>query len=149
MDDSEQENSNHRAVVETMWRALSDMDWEAMKRCMHPEIHYIDVPSDDPGAHGPENCIRRLRIAFNHLSKQEQETHHLAVDGDLVFIDHTETWTFTSGETAAHRFVSMHEMKEGLIYRWSDFWDMQRFVGQFPGWFLEEMAKASAEDFTD
>ena len=41
----------------------------------------------------------------------------------------------------------MHEMKDGLVYRWSDFWDMNKFVSQFPDWFLEEMAKASAEDF--
>jgi len=26
---------------------------------------------------------------------------------------------------------------------------MQKFVGQFPEWFIEEMIKASAEDFTD
>jgi hypothetical protein len=26
---------------------------------------------------------------------------------------------------------------------------MQKFVGQFPEWFIEEMIKASADDFTD
>jgi limonene-1,2-epoxide hydrolase len=48
---------------------------------------------------------------------------------------------------ASHTFVSMHEIRDGLIYRWSDYWDMQKFVGQFPAWFLEEMMKASADDF--
>ena len=75
--------------------------------------------------------------------------HHIAVDGEVVFLDHTEKWTFTSGETAEHTFASMHEMKDGLIYRWSDYWDMQKFVSQFPEWFIEEMIKASADDFTD
>jgi ketosteroid isomerase-like protein len=139
----------NKEIVEAMWKALSAMDWEAMKNCMHPDIHYRDVPSDDPGAHGPENCVKRLQIAFKHLKKQEQETHHIAADGDIVFLDHTETWTFTSGETAAHTFASMHEIKDGLIYRWSDYWDMQKFVGQFPEWFLEEMMKSTAADFTD
>ena len=77
------DNSN-KAIVEKMWQALSDMDWEAMKRCMHPEIHYRDVPSDDPGAHGPHNCVKRLQIAFRHLAKQEQVTHHIAADGDVM-----------------------------------------------------------------
>jgi ketosteroid isomerase-like protein len=140
--------SANKTIVEKMWRALSDMDWEAMRGCMHPEIHYRDVPSDDPGAYGPENCVKRLQIAFKHLQKQEQVTHHIACEGDVVFLDHTETWTFTSGEIAAHTFVSMHEIKDGLIYRWSDYWDMQKFVGQFPAWFLEEMMKATADDFT-
>ena len=132
-------NLSNKAIVEKMWQALSDMDWDAMKRCMHPQIHYRDVPSDDPGAIGPENCVKRLQIAFRHLKKQEQLTH----------LDHTETWTFTSGETASHTFASMHEIKDGLVYRWSDYWDMQKFVGQFPPWFLEEMMKSTAEDFTD
>ena len=42
----------NREIVEKMWHALSEMDWEGMKACMHPQIHYRDVPSDDPGAHG-------------------------------------------------------------------------------------------------
>ncbi len=137
-----------REVVTRMWQAMSEMDWEAMEACMHPDIHYIDVPSNDPGAHGPENCVKRLRIAFNHLEKQEQVTHHLVVDGDVAFLDHTETWTFKTGETASHTFATMHELKDGLIYRWSDYWDMNAFVGQFPGWFIEEMMKASADDFS-
>ena len=142
-------NNPNKAIVEKMWQALGEMDWDAMKRCMHPDIHYRDVPSDDPGAFGPENCVRRLQIAFKHLQNQEQVTHHIAVDGDVVFLDHTETWTFTSGEKAAHTFASMHEIKDGLVYRWSDYWDMQKFLGQFPAWFLEEMMKSTAADFTD
>ena len=135
---------SNKEIVATMWRALGEMDWESMKSCMHPQIHYRDVPSDDPGAHGPENCVKRLQIAFSHLQKQEQFTHHIIAEGDVVFLDHTETWTFKSGEIASHTFATMHEIKDGLVYRWSDYWDMQKFVGQFPGWFLESGAGSEA-----
>ena len=91
---------SNKAIVEKMWLALGAMDWEAMKACMHPDIHYQDVPSDDPGAHGPENCVKRLQIAFAHLEKQEQVTHHIVSEGEVVFLDHTETWTFKTGEVA-------------------------------------------------
>ncbi len=137
----------NKTVVMKMWKALSDMDWQAMKACMHAEIYYRDVASDDPGAHGPDNCVKRLQIAFKHLSKQEQTTHHLAAEGDVVFLDHTEKWTFTSGETAENTFCTMHEIKDGLVYRWSDYWDMNKFISQYPDWFLEEMMKSTAEDF--
>jgi ketosteroid isomerase-like protein len=139
----------NKAVVLKMWRALAEQDWETLKGCMHPEIHYQDVPTDDPGSVGPENCVKRLSIAFAHLDQQEQVTHHIAADGDVVFLDHTESWTFKTGETAAHTFATMHEMKEGLVYRWSDYWDVNKFVGQFPAWFVEEMMKSTAEDFSD
>ncbi len=139
--------AENKKTVQAMWQALSEMDWEAMKACMHADIHYQDVPSDDPGAHGPENTIRRLAIAFNHLSKQEQITHHIVAEGDVVFLDHTEKWTFNTGETAEHTFATLHEMKDGKVYRWSDYWDLQKFVSQFPDWFLEEMARHTAADF--
>lgn len=139
----------NKAIVEKMWRALGEMDWDTMKSCMHPEVFYQDVPSDDPGAHGPENCVKRLQIAFNHLEKQEQVTHHIIAEGNVVFLDHTETWTFNRGEVASHTFATLHEIKDGLIVRWSDYWDMNKFVGQFPNWFLEEMMKSSADDFSD
>ena len=62
---------------------------------------------------------------------------------------HQACWTFTSGEAASHTFASTHEIKDGLVYRWKNYWDMQKFVGQFPAWFLEEMMKLTADDFTD
>ena len=43
----------------------------------------------------------------------------------------------------------MHEMKDGKVYRWSDYWDVNKFISQFPEWFLEEMMKSTADDFTD
>ncbi|MEH6583414.1 MAG: nuclear transport factor 2 family protein [Halioglobus sp.] len=142
-------NEADKAIVRKMWQALGEMDWETLKSCMHPEIHYQDVPTDDAGSVGPDNCVKRLSIAFSHLQKQEQVTHHIASDDGVVFLDHTESWTFKSGETASHTFCTMHEMKDGKVYRWSDYWDVNKFVGQFPGWFLEEMMKSTADDFTD
>ena len=67
----------------------------------------------------------------------------------LVFLDHTEGWTFRTGEKVEHTFATLHEMKDGKIARWSDYWDVSKFVGQFPQWFLEEMAKHSQADFSD
>lgn len=139
--------AENKATVEKMWKALAAMDWDTLKGCMHPEIHYQDVPTDDPGSIGPENAVKRLGVAFEHLSKQEQTTHHIVAEGDVVFLDHTEKWTFKSGETCEHTFATMHEMKDGKVYKWSDYWDVNKFVGQFPDWFLEEMAKSHEADF--
>ena len=108
-----------------------------------------DAAYDDPGAHGPENVIKRLGIAFDHLSDHSHVLHHIAADGDVVFLDHTETWTFKTGETVGHTFCTMHEMRDGQVSKWSDYWDVNKFVSQFPASFLEIMAKGSADDFTD
>ena len=142
-------SADNKELVLRLWKSLSDFDWDALKSCLHPEVHYRDAPSDDPGAHGPENVVKRLSIAWDHLERQEQSTHAIAAEGDLVFLEHTETWVFKTGETAGHTFVTVHEIRDGLVYRWTDYWDMNKFISQFPGWFLEEMARHSADEFTD
>jgi ketosteroid isomerase-like protein len=143
---SVQEN---RKTVEKMWNALSAMDWKTLKSCLHEKVHYEDVPTEDPGAHGRENVVKRLRIAFDHLSDHAHALHHMAAEEDVVFLDHTEYWTFDTGEKVSHTFCTMHEMKDGLIVKWSDYWDVNGFVSQFPASFLAEMAKGSVDDFTD
>jgi ketosteroid isomerase-like protein len=139
----------NRKTVETMWSALTAVDWETLKSCLHPEVHYEDVPTEDPGAHGPENVVKRLAVAFDHLIDHRHTIHHMACEGDVVFLDHTEGWTFKTGEEVEHTFATMHEMKDGKVVKWSDYWDVSGFVGQFPPWFLEEMAKRSQADFSD
>ncbi len=141
-------NEAHKATVLRMWKALADFDFETLESCLHRDVHYEDVPTDDPGARGPKNVVKRLSIAWDHLTKQEQITHHIAGDGPYVFLDHTEIWTFKSGEKAQHTFCTFHELRDGKIVKWSDYWDVGRFVGQFPKWFLEVLAKSRAEDFT-
>jgi limonene-1,2-epoxide hydrolase len=123
-----------------MWLSLSQSDFETMKSCLHPDVHYEDVPTPDSGATGPDKVIRRLSVAWKHLEKQIQITHHIAADGNIVFLDHTEKWVFKTGESAEHRFATMHELRDGKIITWRDFWDVKLFSKQFPDWFLQEMA---------
>ena len=137
----------NRETVERMWTALSAKDWDTLKACLHPEVHYADVPTPDTGAHGPENVVKRLEIAFDQIVDHEHVVHHMACEGDVVFLDHTETWTFETGEKAINPFATVHEMKDGRIVRWSDYWDVNNFVSQFPSWFIEHMAKHTAEHF--
>ena len=42
----------------------------------------------------------------------------------------------------------MHELQDGKIIKWSDFWDVNNFVGQFPESFLKIMAESQGADFT-
>lgn len=139
----------NRKTVESLWHALSEMDWATLKGCMTDDVFYEDVATEDAGAHGPENVVKRLAIAFNHLADHQHTIHHLVAEGDVVFLDHTEVWTFKTGEQATNQFATMHEMKDGKVAKWSDYWDVSSFVGQFPKSFLEEMAKGTEADFTD
>jgi ketosteroid isomerase-like protein len=141
-------SDENKQTVLTMWNALSDFDWETVKSCLARDVHYEDVPTEDPGARGPENTVKRLAIAFDQLTDHQHTIHHIVAEGDVVFLDHTEVWTFKQGEKATNQFATLHEMKDGKIAKWSDYWDVSSFVGQFPPYFLEIMAKGSESDFT-
>lgn len=138
----------NKRIVETLWQALSDMDWATLKDCMTDNVFYEDVATEDAGARGRENVVKRLAIAFDHLADHQHTIHHLVAEGDIVFLDHTEVWTFNTGETATNQFATVHEMKDAKVAKWSDYWDVSSFVGQFPKSFLAEMAKANEADFT-
>ena len=138
----------NRKTVEKLWGSLSARDWPALESCLAEDVHYEDVPTEDPGARGPENVVKRLRIAFDQLTDHEHRIHHVVCEGDVVFLDHTEVWTFKTGEKATNQFATLHEMRDGKVTRWSDYWDVGGFVAQFPQWFIEVMAKSSAADFS-
>ena len=101
-------SEENKATVERMWTALSQFDFDTLKSCLHPDVHYEDVPTGDAGAIGPENVVARLSVAWDHISEQIQSTHRIAADGDVVFLDHTEEWIFKTGESVKHRFATMH-----------------------------------------
>ena len=85
-----------------------------------------------------------LRVYVAQVGLEVRELHV-----DVVVTEHVETWFWSEEQSVALPFVSVHEFRDERIARWSDYWDMQKFVGQFPDWFLEEMMKSTADDFTD
>jgi ketosteroid isomerase-like protein len=93
--------------------------------------------------------VKHFAIAFDHLIDHEHTIHHLVCEGDVVFLDHTAVWTFRTGEKVSNQFATLHEMKNGKVSKWSDYWDVSGFVRQFLQRFLEEMAKHTQETFTD
>ena len=53
----------NRAVVEKMWEALYQKEWDTVESCIAEDGHYEDVPTPDSGATGPANVVKRLRVA--------------------------------------------------------------------------------------
>ena len=43
---------------------------------------------------------------------------------DVVLTEHIEIWDWPTGETMALPVASVHEIGDGTITRWTDYWDM-------------------------
>lgn len=127
-------------VVTGMWQALSRRDWDAVKAFLSDDCLYVDMPVPAVSARGPENIVMRLKIGLAELAGYENHDGVVLSDGSDVMYEHSETWTFKTGERGVLRFVSVHKVMDGKITVWKDYWDMNSLVAFAPPHHFENLA---------
>jgi len=143
---AEQEN---KATVARLWQALYAKDWDAVAASIAERGHYEDVPTPDPGATGPANVVKRLRVGLDPVERFEHAVHRVVAEGDVVVVEHTETWHFGTGEKLTNDFVTVHEVRDGKIELWRDYWDLNRMMAQAPKWWIERLAQQDPSEWSD
>ena len=139
---------DNKALIESFWKVVYERDWERIASFFAPDGHYEDVPTPDSGATGPGNVVKRLKIGLEPIERYEHELIRMVGDGDTVVTEHAETWYWHTGESVRLPFVSVHVIADGKIKLWRDYWDMQTLIGAAPEWWIERLAKFSADDFS-
>ena len=139
---------DNKALIESFWKTLYERDFDGIAGFIAPDGHYEDVPAPDPGATGPENVVKRLKIGLEPIERQDHELIRMVADGDTVVTEHAETWHWHTGESVRLPFVSVHVIADGKITLWRDYWDLQTLMGGAPAWWIERLAKFSADDFS-
>jgi len=141
------------AVDETvlaLWQALSGRDWEAVKTFLSAECVYVDMPLGPTlAARGPDDIVKRLKVALEPLSDYENHDGVLVSNGSDVMYEHSETWRWTSRETAVLQFVTVHRVDDGKVSLWKDYWDMASMTAQAPPTWLEDLATADTSRIFD
>ena len=132
----------NRKLVEGFWAALYERDWDHIASFFDDQSEYTDVPSPaDDVAHGPAQIVARLRLGLERLSGYEHGLRLMVADDDTVVTEHTETWHWHTGEEVTLPFVSVQELRGGIIGRWWDYWDMQTLMNAAPDWWIEHVAQ--------
>jgi limonene-1,2-epoxide hydrolase len=130
-------------TVHGLWKALSARDWEAVKSSVSDDCIYADMPvGPAAAARGPEDIVKRLKIGLEPLASYENHDGLMVCDGPNVMYEHSETWGWTTGETAVLRFVSVHRVHDGKVTLWKDYWDMSGLSATAPPTWLEDLARA-------
>src|SRR5262245_13237938 len=109
-------------VVLGLWRALSRRGWDAVKTFLVGACFYVDMPVPAVSARGPENTVKRLKMGLEQLAGYENHDGVLLSNGADVMYEHSETWTFSSGEQGVLRFVTVHKVVDGKVTVWKDYW---------------------------
>ena len=129
-------------VVLGLWRALSRRDWDAVKTFLAKDCLYVDMPVPAFSARGPDDIVKRLKVGLEPLAGYENHDGLLVSNGSDAIYEHSETWTFTTGEQGVLRFVTVHKVVDGKITVWKDYWDMNSLVAFAPPNHFENLANA-------
>ncbi|TDZ42833.1 SnoaL-like domain protein [Mycobacteroides franklinii] len=131
------------SVVTGLWLALSQRNWEAVKTFLDDDCIYLDMPvGPTAAARGPENIVKRLKVGLEPL---QHYVHHdgliISNDEDVMY-EHSETWTWKTGETALLRFASVLKVVDGKITLWKDYWDMGALTNFAPPSWMDNLMNA-------
>ena len=95
--------SSNKQVVEQFWAALASRDWDGMKALLTEDAHYTDIGTAGPGGVGPDGVVDRLKIGIEPLEGYDHlPGTNMIAEGDLVMTEHTERWSFHTGEVIDH-----------------------------------------------
>jgi limonene-1,2-epoxide hydrolase len=126
--------SSPREVTAAFWASLYARDWERIRSFFGPESIYYDVPTGPSSAGvGPDSIEARLRLGLEGLVGYEHRPGVVAEGDDgVVITEHTEVWTWETGETVALPFVSVQRVVGEQIVLWKDYWDLQTLMDAAP-----------------
>jgi ketosteroid isomerase-like protein len=134
----------NRAIVERLWKTLYERDFDGVGALFADDGEYTDMPTPgDDVARGPEQIAARLRLGLEPLQAITHKVRTMVAEGDTVVTEHVEIWDWPSGEHAELPFVSMHEVRDGKIVRWWDYWDMATLMNNAPAWWVEHIMNES------
>jgi len=120
-------------VVEAMWAAVYDRDWDRLAGFFTEDSIYYDVPTGPTtAARGPEGIIARLRLGLDELVGYSHVPGQVAATGETVMVEHAETWTWAGGETVTLPFVTVHRVVGAHVLLWKDYWDYETLRSAAP-----------------
>lgn len=129
----------NRELIEQFWSDLGRRDFDAIRRYFNEESHYTDVPAPEEGAFGPDAIVARLRLGLEPLERYEPLDGTMVAEGDMVMLEHSEGWYWSTGEHVVLPFVSVFEIRDGVIARWWDYWDMATLMNAAPQWWVDHI----------
>ncbi len=120
-------------AVRGLWSVLNDRDYDGIADWVTDDCIYYDVPLGPAfSARGPADIAKRLRVGWGELAAYENHDGLLVSDGEVVMYEHSETWTFTTGEVLHLPFATVHKVRDGRVSLWRDYWDYNALTTAAP-----------------
>jgi limonene-1,2-epoxide hydrolase len=123
------------AIVEKFFGALEALDFEKTASFFSGEGVYEDVPAPAGDATGPEAIRKKLWVGLHGLDRFVLRFSRVVASGNAVASERVEDWHFPSGEVISLPVFCLHEICDGKITRWREYWNLPSLVDNLPpGW---------------
>ncbi len=131
-------------AVRGLWATLSERDYDGIAAWVTDDCLYLDVPlGPSLSARGPADIAKRLKVGWGELAGYENHDGVLVDDGSgNVMYEHSETWTFATGEVLTLPFATVHRVRDGRVSLWKDYWDYGAIMNNAPAAWVEGLATA-------
>lgn len=137
-------------LVRRFWDTLYAKDFDGLKAFFDERSQYWDVPTGpEAAAVGPDDIDGRLRLGLEPLAGYHHEISAMVAADDIVVTEHAETWEWHTGETVTLPFVSVQRIRDGVIGRWTDYWNMPTLMDAAPEWWHERLFTSDLAWLTD
>jgi ketosteroid isomerase-like protein len=135
-----------RELITRFWATLYERDFDGVGAFFADDGEYTDMPTPpEDVARGSAQIAARLRLGLEPLESISHTVKTIVVEGDTIVTEHVEHWAWPTGEKISFPFVSMHEIRDGQLVRWWDYWDLGTLMGAAPAWWVEHIMTESAK----
>lgn len=120
-------------AVRGLWGVLNNRDYDGIADWVTEDCIYYDVPLGPAfSARGPVDIAKRLRVGWGELAAYENHDGTLVANDEDVLYEHSETWTFQTGEVLHLPFATVHKVRDGRVSLWRDYWDYGALTSAAP-----------------
>jgi len=130
------------AFVARFWEDLYAHRFAALGAYFTADAVYDDVPIPAARVVVPAAIVRKLEIGLARVPRHVHHVHRVVADDDTVVTEHTEDWCFAEDHVVSLPFVSIQEIRDGRIARWSDYSNIDTLLSAAPSWWLEHVTSA-------
>ena len=135
----------NRAVVRRFWEDLYAHRFERLEAYFTDDCVYDDVPIPAAKVVGPVAIRRKLEIGLGKVPRHREHVHRVVADETTVVTEHTEDWCFADDHVVSLPFVSVQEIRDGKIARWSDYHNIDTLLSAAPAWWMEHVTSEWAK----
>lgn len=119
-------SASNSETVRRFCKSLVAGDMALAVRHLSNDVHYHNLPWEPmQGARAVQEFLQPF-VDGTHCSLTALEIHHQVAEGDVVMNSRTETWE-RHGLRVLLPVAGLFVLREGLIVRWCDYWDLATF----------------------